>query len=449
MRSSHLSDKRFRTVLQTCLIAVALLATGQSLAASDAQRRDFKKALSAARQGNLASQSGLTRRLRDYPLYPYLQAIQLQAELSHGSSEDLDERIAAYLTRHARLAPNKQLRSAWFDSLAQRDQWQKIIDYTPASADTRQRCQVLQARIKQGAQPAEQARRLYAVGHSQPKACDPVFDWLEKSGNLTDWTIKRRAQKAIVNGQTSLASYLARQASGQTAAQIRQWVDLINTPTKLVRATPDLNGDVAVQAFKQLALGDVDQAARRLQPLVRRLNLDAKQRQAMQRYVALLYAQDQRPEAMLWFARLNHSQLNKADDDHALGWEARAAIYQQRWPLVRHAIDHMPTKMAREEIWQYWKARALANTGHKQQARAIFKRVAGKRSFYGYLAADILGRDYELNERPVTAGDKKAYQRVKSHPALQRAYEAYKQGLDGYAYLEWNQLLDEIGRAHV
>ena len=47
------------------------------------------------------------------------------------------------------------------------------------------------------------------------------------------------------------------------------------------------------------------------------------------------------------------------DDEHALGWEIRAAIYQQRWPLVVDAINDLPAAIANDEEWRYCHARAL------------------------------------------------------------------------------------------
>src|SRR5699024_9707523 len=109
--------------------------------------------------------------------------------------------------------------------------------------------------------------------------------------------------------------------------------------------------------------------------LVKKLDLSAEARYKMQRHIALLFAQDQMPEAVLWFARLDHSRI----DAYARAWEIRAIIYQRRWPLAVDAIRNLPASQASEEVWRYWLGRALAETGHNKKARQILSKLAGHR----------------------------------------------------------------------
>jgi soluble lytic murein transglycosylase len=149
---------------------------------------------------------------------------------------------------------------------------------------------------------------------------------------------------------------------------------------------------------------------------------------------------------LLWFARIDHGRM--VGDDHALGWEIRAAIYQQRWPLVLDAINSLTPKTANAEQWRYWKARALAATDQKDKARAIYDSLATKRSYYGYLAADRLGDSYHFNAHSLPENEA-ALAYVKSRPAQARARELHALGMQHYAYLEWRQLTTGLDHAQL
>ncbi|HET7314565.1 transglycosylase SLT domain-containing protein [Salinisphaera sp.] len=432
--------------IAAALVFVLDFAGPAHAAASDATRQEFLDALSAARRGDLADKSAEVADLRGYPLYDYLQATQLRAELRTNAGAALDARIERFIEAHLDLPPAQQLRDAWIANLADRGQWQQVIDRTRASDGTSARCRAVHGKIELGRTPVKQAIDLYIVGRSQPSACDPVFAWLDDTGRLTATVIRKRAHKAILNDQYGLARYLTRQMPIADTAIIDRWLNVAETPSNLADARAGLDPEIAVYAFKRLALRDLDTAAGLIKPLVARLGLNGDQRYQMRRYVALLYAEDHRPEALLWFARIDHARM--VGDEHALGWEIRAAIYQQRWPLVLDAINSLSAATADDEVWRYWKARALAATGQKPQARAIFARLASRRSYHGYLAADAIGADYSFNAQPVP-DNPAARARVEAEPALARAHELHELGMTSYAYLEWQNLIAHLNSAEL
>src|SRR5207249_1400627 len=65
------------------------------------------------------------------------------------------------------------------------------------------------------------------------------------------------------------------------------------------------------------------------------------------------------------------------------------------WSDVRKTIDGLPERDQQEPTWRYWKARALAELGKKEDADALYAIVATGIHFYGLLAAEALGRGVE------------------------------------------------------
>ncbi|GAB3680541.1 transglycosylase SLT domain-containing protein [Salinisphaera aquimarina] len=424
------------------LIAGLCLLTATAQAATPAQRSLFRDALAAAQQGTLGNEQAALRQLQTYPLYNYISAADLRRQLDRGANSALDDEIEGFIRAHPDLPPAESLRRNWLPSLARRGRWQTLLDNTDDDDSTTNSCRAVNARIKLGMNPRQAALDLWRVGRSQPDACDPVFAWLDQQGLMGPDEILRRARLAVVNGQYGLTRYLGRQLPDNLKALTEQWLAVSETPTNLSYSR-NLDGDVAVHAFKRLALRDLDAAADLLPVLAQRLNLDATQQFEMKRYVALLYAQNHESQALAWFARIDPARM--ADDEHALGWEIRAAIYQQRWPLVIEAIRKLPPSLANDEEWRYWHARALAETGNDSQANAIFEPLSRERSYHGYLAADALGRDYSLNERPLPR-DAAAAARVQANPALARADELRALGMDHAAGLEWNALTRDMDK---
>ncbi|ROO24734.1 hypothetical protein SAOR_13840 [Salinisphaera orenii MK-B5] len=428
--------------MRVLLIAALVGLAGTAAATTPAQRSLFLDTLAAAEQGRLDETPAARRQLENYPLHDYLTAADLSHRLRTDASAALDRRIDAFVTAHPDLPPARALRGRWLASLTRRERWDTLLAAVDTDADgTANRCRAVHARIARGGEPATEALELWRVGHSQPDACDPVFAWLEDSGRLSADEILLRARLALLEGHFGLVRYLGRKLPEDRAARTDRWLDVAQNPERLASAGP-LDTDVAVYVFKRLALRDLDAATDLYPRLVERLNPDAAQQYEMKRYLALLYAQNHESEALAWFARLDHARM----DAHELGWEIRAAIYQQRWPLVIEAIHDLPPELADEEEWRYWQARALAETGDDEAARARYQALARERSYHGYLAADALGLDYSLNERPL-APDTDALARLRAQPALARAEELRALGMDHQAGREWNVLVDRLDGA--
>lgn len=434
---------RFTAPLTLLALAAAFCLSTPVAAANNAlaqQRLLFPAVLAAARNGTLAANDPRLDTLRDYPLFQYIEAAELRHQIKAAPGSRLDRRVAAFIDANPDLPPAQRLRDPWLETLGKRGRWQLVLNYTKPDDDTADRCRAVHARIALNQSPKNAALALWRVGRSQPDTCNPVFAWLDRQGLLTATEILHRARLSLLSGQYGMVRYLAGKLPDEQAAKTRKWLDVAQSATALrtVRTLPD---DILVYAFKRYALRDWEAAARLYSQLVKRLQPGAQARYEMTSYIALLFAQDQKPEALLWFARLDQQRM----DDHTRGWEVRAAIWQRRWPLVINAIRDMPASQANEEEWQYWLGRALLTTDQAQKATPILQQLATHRSYYGYLAADLLGRQYNFNERPLPPKPQ-ARARVLALPALARASELHQLGWNWRFRLEWNEVIDDLNQ---
>lgn len=424
------------------LLSSLLLPLAANAATAESARTLFKELTTIAQQGRLGQAADRLAQLRDYPLYPYLIAADLAARLRQQPTPALDARIAAFIQAHPDLPPAKSLRTQWLLSLGERQHWEALLDRVTEDDGTTLQCMATTAAIRTDglseAQLRDRALEFWLRGWSQPKACNPVFAWLENNGELTNARIIERARLAVLASHYGLAEYLADKLPAEARAPIDRWLNVSRNPGEL-HVVPELADSIAVHVLKRLAHLDLDGAAALIPELAERLDLSDRAIYEMRRYVSLLYAQNHRPEAIASFARLDPSRM----DDFARSWQARAAILQRRWRILLDNIKAMPAAQANENEWQYWRGRALVALGNQKAGHEIWRQLAQKRAFYGYLAADRLGLDYRLDPNPLSI-DANTRSILASLPGLRRAHELLALERRTDARREWYWAIEDM-----
>jgi soluble lytic murein transglycosylase len=82
----------------------------------------------------------------------------------------------------------------------------------------------------------------------------------------------------------------------------------------------------------------------------------------------------------------------------------RFVLSRQKWDLIYKWTQQLPRHLRTKDEWRYWNARALGELGKKEEFKARLRTLAKERSFYGFLAADLVKVDYNLNYRPSKVG---------------------------------------------
>src|SRR5699024_9580947 len=95
----------------------------------------------------------------------------------------------------------------------------------------------------------------------------------------------------------------------------------------------------------------------------------AKSRAALA--LALGLAWDRRPEALELFAQVAPEHL----DDYALEWLARAALWNDDWPLADEAITAMSATQRDETRWRYWAGRVAEAAGKRREAGRLYRSI--------------------------------------------------------------------------
>ncbi|MGI9302422.1 MAG: hypothetical protein ACR2RB_06915, partial [Gammaproteobacteria bacterium] len=433
-----------RHLHRSALLVVASLLFLPPLGADEReeQRAAYKQALAAVGAGNQRRFQTLTRSLADYPLYPYLLLEDLRRRLASAPDTEIEKFLDDY--KDTPLA--KRLLRKWLPQLARANRWRKFLDVYDGRGDIELVCYHERALIRSG-QPGgveERAKALWLSGKSRPPACDRLFDWLKQRGALTRELLWKRIVLAMQAGETTLATFLAK----ETDAPIREWTTLwtrVHTQPatafthKALRGDNDLARLIVSHAIRRIAENDIDTARARWLEVRRRYAFPAEQRDEVEQELALLAAYRHHPAGLEWLEALSP----EAADQGVRIWRVRSALRTQNWAQVPALVNALDPEDREKNEWRYWLARAYAENGKQALARRIYRDLAQERDYHGFLAADRLDLPYSMQHRPLVRNPELAA-KLLQRPDIMRARELFYVDQTSDATREWNGALGKL-----
>ena len=284
------------------------------------------------------------------------------------------------------------------------------------------------------------------TGQSQAEECDPVFAWLEDEGALTTAHYSQRFDLAIEARQFVRARWLGKSLGEAWVEEAEAWQQAADDPAAYLESVSRREtGEAALQrlryAFERQTYADPLIAAELWAEHSDRHPFAAADRIFIERHIALWTARDRLPGAYERLAALPAA----ARSDEVLRWRARVSLRAGAWARLLGDIAAMPGAEASRDEWRYWRAIALERAGSTDAARAILTELSGERSYYGFLAADALGRSYEFGDAPLTA-DETVMAELAAMPELVRARELFLVGLDSRGRSEWDSIVKRLPR---
>ena len=407
------------------------------------QRSRFVQAEAALRSGDMERFRRLRDDLADYPLHPYLEFAELSRRLGSARSAEVE----AFLERNADTPLAWQLRRAWLKLSARTGRWQDFLAAYAGSQDATLRCQWLRALIdtNRADEAMPHVEELWLVGYSQPPACDPIFDAWRAGGYLTRDRVWRRIELAMRAGRPSLASYLGRFLDAGERPLVEQWLRVRRDPSRVTEVarfegSADIVEAILVYGIEREARRDPGRAAETWERLRTRFAFSASSVAIVHRRIGLSYAYAHEPESLYWLNAVPESGM----DERAREWRILSSMNQGEW---HQALEHLleiddgngrgrPTA----ERWRYWTARALEALDYHDDADSIYAELADQRSYYGFLAADRIGREYRLNHRTLEYSDHEL-KILAARPGAMRARELYSLGRTLAARREWRMFI--------
>ncbi len=401
------------------------------------QRAAFKQSYAAAQQGG-DDWKTLASGIHGYPLYPYLQAAALQHDI-----RQVDRAmVESYLQQYPDWIPASDLRRSFLEELARREDWNTFLAmYQPGLGDSLS-CDALQARMASGSS-LDFDRDLAPLWKkpSLPSACDSVLSAAHDQGLLTRARLWTRIERAVDAGRSGTVASLAGWLPPPDEGIAQQLALALRDPAAAAAAAtswPDTARyrQAATLAITRLARQQASSADAAWQQLRDRFGFSKQQRDHILHAIALFRATDFTDDAI---ARLK-ALPGAAQSDSTREWRVRVALARQDWTAVLAGIGAMPASQAADGEWQYFRARALAELGHADEAREQYAAQAGQATFFGFLSADQLHQPYAICPLSL-ADDPQRQQQLLTRPGLVRALELYAVDLPYQARREWNRAL--------
>ena len=376
--------------------------------------------------------------LENYVLWPDLKAAHLRAAIRKADPVVVE----AFLDQYGTLKPARDLRYRYSLHLARSGRNAAYLDiydtwYRDLEAP-RLDCLALTAELALGKSYvlADRAKTLWMTGESQADECDPVFRWLADNALLTRADYEARYELAIDAREFARARWLGKSIGESHVQGAEAWQRAAANPARFVRSyrgraeTPEARQRL-IYAIERETYANPEIALELWTRIKDAQPFTAAEHRQVERHIALWTARDRLPGGWVLLSAVPEP------DAEVLRWRARTSLRANQWPRLILDIDAMPADESDKDEWRFWKAIALSRTGRAEAARDMFEALAAERGYYGFLAADELGRPYAFNLEPLAA-DELLIALLDQRPDFVRARELFYVGLDSRGRSEWD-----------
>ncbi|MBL1142576.1 MAG: transglycosylase SLT domain-containing protein [Proteobacteria bacterium] len=422
-------------ILLFLILLISILSSASVFAKSiEQQRKDYIAAKKALETKQYKTFGKIANTLKDYPLYPYLRYSYLLKRLWKVD----DTEMIDFFKRYNDLPVANYLRTSWLKLLVKRGHWQTFLDNYLPQSDITMQCYQLQARIKTNNEVflLEDTRSIWLTGKSLPPQCDPAFELLYKSDLMTNELVWERIRLSMQNNKVNLVNYLSKRLNTEYKALAKKWIQIHNNPYKYTNKPQFedtiITREILTHGILRLARQDVPKAIKRLEELKNNFSFTPGELAEIERTLAVRAARKNSNLASQLLDQIDNYHVN----DEVFHYRLRTALANQDWPILKKWTSGQAPDIDIELRWRYWHARALEETGEQTKANEIFAELAKERDYYAFLAADKVNSPYHMNHYPLPE-NKEEFERIKSLPAIKRAYEFFKLGQGYPARREW------------
>lgn len=301
-----------------------------------------------------------------------------------------------FIREHAPLS--NKLREKWLYKLAQNADWPSYVAYYQDTQDIQLQCFQQIATFHLNQINWDDARAIWLTGENLPKACDPFVRILFEHHQISDDLLLKRIAMALEQQNISLAKYLVAYIQPTNTHEQHILESIQKSPPQIVSLSPSrLHSYYYLYGLKRLVVVNPKRAIKIWHDHQTTTMLSYQQKQSFLRWLARYQAIRNQKDAYQWF-----SQIELLEHDEALlDWQIRFAIKNHQWSHLKKliALSSHQDSLA----WQYWLARAEVALGHPQQGIDIYRQIANKRHFYGFLASVQIKKPLSFEEESTAA----------------------------------------------
>jgi len=426
------------------VISFFMLASFTNLAADfSSQRKVFERAEKQLWKTDSSTYKNLYKQLAEYPLQPYLDQKRLIHKMRLSSADE----ISIFLDKYRGTPVDWPLRKKWLNYLIKRNKQSLFLKFYKPSSSVEFTCLNYQYQINAGESDSiilPQLTKLWVVGKSQPKACDPLFKLWQQAGFRTDEIVWQRLAKAADGGKHTLIPYLTKLLPEKEQYLGKLWHRVRKDPAYITRLSRFPNKSVKeAQIYsygvKRLIWRDQNRALKSYDKAKDAFQLTTETKQQIALKFSLALASKNHSAATSWLKKVDEASLS----DNIVQWRIADVLRSQNWSMIKSELTSLPKNLQTSSQWQYWYARSLVQTNEEVLGQKLMATLAKKRHYYGFLAASSLNLPIQLQDNPIIiSAEERAFN--SENLAGQRAFELFELGRYHQARLEWNYWLSQL-----
>ncbi|WDD99125.1 transglycosylase SLT domain-containing protein [Thalassomonas actiniarum] len=429
------------------LVGVMLLPIQESQATrvqtTDPQRKIYLQAEKHLWHPASAQYQELYQQLHFYPLQPYLDQQRLIKRLNLKHQQEIDK----FLTTYKGTPLDWPLRKKWLQYLAKRKQQALFLKYYTPTSDVALQCQQLRYRLNAGHSEKEvlaQVTKLWLVGKSQDKKCDPLFKRWQEAGYRTPDIVWQRLSLAANGGKHTLIPYLTGLLPESERYLGCLWHKVRRDPAYITRIgrfkeKSAKEAQIMTYGLKRLIWRAPKRALATYQKASKLFAFTEEQDQEIIVKFALALSSKNHKQAQVWLDKVAESSLSNT----MIQWRLAQVLKQKDSEQLKSELVALPEQYKSELKWKYWYARSLIDTGNVTGGESLLQELAKERHYYGFLAAGYLKLPVNLQDKPLEISEQEKAA-VLTHLAAKRAFELFYLQRFNQARREWNYWLSQL-----
>lgn len=457
-----------------CLVATILLlvmpfrtyaaytADGAELAAAivskhKLQRQKFIELRGMISNGRHDQAAARVAELDGYPLKAHLQYLVLRKQIKNSDNPlSMLGSTNRYLQQYNDRKAHRRLLGVLKNRAVELERWSDYSAVAKADNAPIHPCDDLLAQVRNKRIKSFSAgtAKLWSSPSKHTGNCDIAFAALIKmTGDVPTGALWRRTVALLTRGELDKARQLLRFYNNRDRKIVQQWLDQINKPadllqSKSLRGTGEHHRRLAKYLLRRWRRDDLSAATEFWLNHGSDFGFSSAEISATVNSNAVLAAKRGMPQA----GDLLHQAT--VDSRDVRYWRVRMALRSLDWQAALKHLDNLPVAEQKLPRWQYWRARSLNSLGFVGAAEKIYRQLATKFEYHGFLAADQLGIPYRIDVSEPTI-NKDEVDKFLSNPKVERSIEYFLANIGWEGRGSWNGVLKDasdqqlIAAAHV
>lgn len=407
------------------------------------QRQMFLQLQDLVAGGRHTLAADRTAELKGYPLSGHLEYLLLRQTVDNSAAPvALLGQANSLRKQHLDDRSHRRILGGLKNRAVKLKRWKDYAVIAKAANAPTHPCDDLLARVKNNQIETFDAAagELWASPARHTENCDTAFGAIIKqTADVPTRALWQRTVALLTSGKKDKARDLLGFFNKRDKRVVQQWIDLIGDPEQLIKSAA-MQGEtehhrkLVKYVLRRWARGDLVAASRFWAKSGASFGFSLSDVANTVGEHAVLAAKRGMPEAV--------EMLKTASEDNrgVRYWRVRMALREQNWRSAVLQLENLTAKEQQSGRWQYWRARSMAELGYTGAAEKIYRQLAVKVDYHGFLAADQLGLTYSIDLSDPKVSDSEI-DKLLQNPEIARALEFFLVDIGWEGRRAWNKAL--------